>query len=151
MTAIGLNKSTVVVNFFTKVTNRRRHSIPEGLHVWVMMELSSELHNYTKTWLPTDKTTSLSRRDVSSRSVLFEDWSLLVSGPWTSSPLTTKPQEQLAHRHMVIFQKTWIFCLARFFKIQFENNIEAKRTITLAILGWQWANACRLLYINQKA
>ena len=64
MTAIGL-KSTVVVKFVTKVTVWKRHSIPEGLHVWVMMELSSEWHNYTKTWLPTDNTTSLFRRDVS--------------------------------------------------------------------------------------
>jgi len=65
MTAIGLSKSTVVVNFDTKQTERRRHSIPEGLHVWEMMELSKEWHNYTKTWLPTDKTNSLFRRDVS--------------------------------------------------------------------------------------
>ena len=38
-----------------------------------------------------------------------------------------------------------------FFKIQLENNIEVKRAITLAILGWQRTNACRLLYINHRA
>jgi hypothetical protein len=38
-----------------------------------------------------------------------------------------------------------------FFKIGFENNTEVKRAITLAILGLQRSNACRLLHINHRA
>lgn len=147
---IGITRSPIVVNFVTKETVRRRHSIPEG-HVWVTMELSNEWHNSTKRWLPTNKTTSLFRRDT--RFVNCSLWGLKSIGKrsmnlftlddetsWTTHPST--------HGHI---PENLNLLPCSFFKIRFENNIEAQRAATLAILGWHRTNACRLLYTNLRA